>query len=239
MSAVNDSNLITSAQVKKQIKSVQTENVEVKNSLLEAVSEFQCLDNVAKSTGLVGKDFSFASKVTWDSVISKLETSGNDGSTNEVISIDHILETLEDSSDQVNNKAIPALQQSRNKWMFQVVMIELVVLILIGLSIGAVTFFQGLWTMQEFSFPIHTFLYERPVFLALAGSLSLIAFFVMHFSVRKYIALRLASDLAADASEFDLSTALLKNTRIQHSIFRPNIVGLSWFNRKCRLKKSA
>ncbi|MDH5424587.1 MAG: hypothetical protein OEY29_06325 [Gammaproteobacteria bacterium] len=236
MSAENDKNLMTIAQIKKRLKSVKTENTEIKGFLLEAVNKFQCLDDVAKAIGIVNKDFSFSNNVTWDSVISKLESVSDVENKADVISIDHILETLDDSSKQVNEIAIPKLQQWRNKWMYQVVLLEVIFFILLSSTVAGIAYTQGLWSAENFSFPFQYFFYERPVFIALVGSLSFLSFLILHFNIRRYVASKLAMKLSAESSEFDYSRAFLKNTYMLHSIFRPDIVGLGWLNNKCRFK---
>ena len=95
---------------------------------------------------------------------------------------------------------------------------------------------QGLWSLSNISFSVHPFLYERPVFSLLAGILFFVGFIWIHFNVRHFVAAQLVRKLNKEASEFDLAGAFLKNTRIQHSIFRPDIIVWNWLSRKCLLK---
>lgn len=235
MSAVNDKNSMTSVQVKRHLKSIHTDKHEIKSRLLKVVEQFQCLDHVARSIGIVKEGFSFTNRISWKPVLSKLDRSESDESK-EGIDIKEIVESLSSSSNQLENELIPQLQKWRNEWMIQVVLIEFIFLTLLTMLVAGATHVQGMWSLSNISFPIQAFLYERPVFIAIAGLLVFIAVVVMHFSIRNFVAEQLARKLDKESSEFDFTTAFLRNTRIQHSIFRPDIIGWGWFNKKCLLR---
>lgn len=233
MSAINDTKLMTSAHLKRQINSVSTDKLDIKHSLLDVVERFQCLDRVAKSTGLIAGSFSFVNRVAWEPVISALEKPGSEP---EAIKLKDIIETVSQSTDQLKNELVPQLQKWRNKWMLQVILIEFLFLALLTFAIAGVTHSQGLWSLSNISISFQTFFYERPVFSLLAGILSLLSFVVIHFSIRNFVARQLVKTISKEESEFDLAGAFLKNTAIQHSIFRPDIIGWNWLSRKCLVK---
>lgn len=234
MSTVNDKNLMTGVQVKRQLKSINTDKHDIKNSLLNIVERFQCLDHVAKSIGLLKEGFSFINRVSWKTVLSKLEHP--DKNELEEIKLKDISEVISQSLNQLENELVPQLQKWRNNWMFEVILIEFVFLSLLTLAVAGVTHLQGLWDLSNISFSVQPFLYERPIFSLLAGTLLFVSFIWIHFNIRHFVAAQFVRKLNKEASEFDLAGAFLKNTRIQHSIFRPDIIGWNWLSRKCLLK---
>lgn len=236
MSITNDKDLMTSAQLKRTLKSIHTDKIDVKNSLLNVVEQFQCMDHIAKSIGLLKDGFSFANKVSWKTVLPKLEQSDKSVAESEDINLQDIMETVSQSSSQLKNELIPQLRKSRNNWMLEVILIEFVLLSLLSLLIAGITHIQGLWSLSNTSISIQSFLYERPVFSFIMGILLFMSFIVIHFKIRNFVAAQLARTLNKESSEFDLAGAFLKNTRIQHSIFRPDIIGWGWLSRKCLLK---
>jgi len=236
MSNTNDTNLMTSAQIKKQLNSVSTDKLDIKNGLLNTIEQFQCLDHIAKSVGLIKEGFSFVNRVSWKSVLSKLEQPVASDNKND-IELNYIIEAISESSNQLEHELIPQLQKWRNKWMFEVILIELVFLSLLVLIIAGSTHLQGLWTLSNIDISIQPFIYERPAFSLISAALLFFSYLVMHFSIRNFVARQLAAKLKKESTEFDFVNAFLKNTRLQHSIFRPDIIGWNWMTKKCLQNK--
>jgi len=235
MSNTNDTILMTGAQVKKQLNSVSTEKLDIKNNLLNIIEQFQCFDYIAKSIGLIKEGFSFVNRVPWKSVLSKLEQPVDSENKND-IELNYIIEAITESSNQLEHELIPQLQKWRNNWMFQVILIDFVFLSLLVLIVAGLTHLQGLWTLSNINISIQPFIYERPAFSLIAGGILFISYLVMHFNIRNFVARQLAAKLKNESTEFDFAKALLKNTRIQHSIFRPDIIGWNWMTKKCLAK---
>jgi len=229
---INDQNLMTSVQVKRQLKSINTDKPDTKNNLLELVEKFKCMDQIVKSTGLVKDGFSFVNRVSWDTVLSDLKNDNN--TTNDVL-VNDVAKTVSQASSQLEDELIPQLRKMRNKWMYEVILIEFVFFGLISLAVASVTHMQGLWDFSSIS--IGPFLYERPVFSLLIGVFTFLSFVTIHFITRKFVATRLVKNVNNTSSEFDFAQAFLKNTRIQHSIFRPDIVGWGWLEKRCMNKE--
>ena len=238
MSIINNENLMTCVQVKRKLKSIDTEQSDIKIRLIDLVEQFQCLDRVANSIGLVKEGFSFVNRVSWENVLSKLGRTDKNKDELEEVKIKDILGVISQSSDQLENELIPQLQKWRNSWMLEVILIEFVFFILLGLIIAGITHTLGLWNMSNINISFQPFLYERPVFSLIVLIISFICFVSLHFKIRNFVAKRLAIKLNKKSSEFDLAAAFLKNTRMQHSIFRPDIIGWGWLGRKCLLKNS-
>lgn len=232
MSIINNENLMTSEQLKRQLKSIDTKQPNIKNSLLDFIEQFQHLDQIAKSVGLSKKNFSFTNRVSWDGLLSALAASENIENK-----LKDISEVILSSSNQLENEVIPKLQSIRNSWMFEVILIEFVGLGLLGLVAAGFTHVLGIRDISNISFSVQPLLYERPIFSFITFFVLFTGFVVMHFSIRNFVASRIVRKLKKENSEFDLVGAFLKNTGFIHSIFRPNIVGFYWVNRN-RLQMS-
>lgn len=232
MSDLNNTNSMTAVQVKRKLKSIHTDNPDTKKSLLKLLEKFQCMDQIVKSTGLINGSFSFASRVSWDAVLSGLKNNEtNDASA----LVDDVVESASQASSQLADDVIPRLQKMRNKWMFEVVFIEFVFFLLIGLAVASVMQMQGNLVLSEIS--LEMFLYERPIFSLLTGAVIFFSVLLIHFRIRSFVAKKLSRNISNELSEFDFAQAFLKNTRLQHSIFRPEIVGLSRLKKKCIQKR--
>lgn len=188
MSITNNENLMTSGQVKRQLKSIRTDKSDIKHSLLNLVERFQCLDHIAESIGLVKEGFSFVNRVSWKTVLSKLEQSEKNENELEDIKLKDIVETISQSSNQLEHELIPQLQKVRNNWMIEVILIEFVFLGLLSLVVAGITHVQGLWSLSNVSISLQPFLYERPIFSFLTVFVLFIGFIVMHFSTRGFVA---------------------------------------------------
>ena len=238
MSIKNNTRLMTSEQVKRQLKSIDTVKSDIKHSLLDFVEQIQCLDHVVQSIGLMKEGFSFINKISWDTIFSKLEKTDKNSPNLGYVELKDISETILRSSNQLENELVPQLQKLRNNWMLDVLLIEFVFLSLLTLAVAGITHIQGLWDLSHISFSIQPFLYERPIFSLLAAVFLFAGFVWIHFSIRHFVAGQLVKKLSKEISEFDLTGAFLKNTRMRHSIFRPDIIGWNWLSRKCLAKSN-
>lgn len=238
MSTKNNTYLMTSEQVKRQLKSVDIDKPEIKHRLLNFVEQIQILDHVTKSVGLVKEGFSFINRIPWNTIFSKLEATDKDSAKLEEVELKDISKTIFQSYNQLENELVPQLQKLRNNWMLEVLLIEFVFLSLLTLAVAGITHIQGVWDLSHISFSLQPVLYERPIFSLLTGVFLFVGFVWIHFSIRYFVAEQFVRKLRKEVSEFDLVNAFLKNTRMRHSIFRPDIIGWGWLSRKSLLKKN-
>ena len=231
MSIKNNKTLRTAKQIKRQLKSINTDEANIKQRLFDFIEQFEFLDKIAKSIGLVKNEFSFANRVSWDPILSALSVSSKN--KDEIISLKNISEKVSQSSNQLENEIIPKLQKLRNNWMIKVVLIEFVVLGLLALVFASITHVLGLWSLSNISFSVQPLLYERPIFSFIIVCVLFVGFVGLHFSTRAFVARKTVRKLKKENSEFDLVSAFLKNTGFMHSIFSPDIVGFGWLKRKC------
>lgn len=230
MSVVNETDLMTTAQAKSHVKSIRTNKQDLKHRLLGLIDGFQCLDHVAQMTGVVTKDFSFFKRVPIQPAMSFLE---EDDAGNNDSGLQEVVKVLESSCSELETEVIPMVTQWRNQWMLRVLVVEAALLILLALFIAGLLHFVAAGQAISFTDFSHTLFYQRPVFSLLAGLLLLSFLVFMHFSIRHLVAKQFINEISRKSSEYDYAKAFLMNTRIYHSIFRPDIVGWNWFNRKC------
>lgn len=169
---------------------------------------------------------------------SKLEATDKDSAKLEEVELKDISKTIFQSYNQLENELVPQLQKLRNNWMLEVLLIEFVFLSLLTLAVAGITHIQGVWDLSHISFSLQPVLYERPIFSLLTGVFLFVGFVWIHFSIRYFVAEQFVRKLRKEVSEFDLVNAFLKNTRMRHSIFRPDIIGWGWLSRKSLLKKN-
>ncbi len=228
MSNFNDKNLQTSYQVRQQLNTLSIDDPDVKNRLTGMVDKLQCLDRVIRAVGLAGREFSFASRVAWGKLFAAVKDKSDDSSAQ----LDTAAEVVERSEEQLQQQLIPKLRRWRNRWMLQVLLLDVMLLVLLLLPVAIMLWQQGMNTTDMLVF-VRDMFYTRPWFsFSVTIMLSLFVLFA-HFSARNYVAARLSRQLLREGSEFDFVTAFRRNTRVCHSIFRPDVVGWNWLNLKC------
>ncbi|MDH5446558.1 MAG: hypothetical protein OEY52_13480 [Gammaproteobacteria bacterium] len=122
------------------------------------------------------------------------------------------------------------VMQAMNRWCLSVLGWELGILaILAGLVTGVAAMMgdgQPLPVLQAW----WAELISRPLSLTVYSVLLFTIAAIVHFKLRKIVAGRIANKLQqVELEPFDTSRAFLRNTRIWHSIYRPQPVG--WANR--------
>lgn len=120
------------------------------------------------------------------------------------------------------------VMQAMNRWCLSVLALEIGILTLVAGCVVVLATVVG----NTHAWPVlHSWwaeLLARPVSLTVYSVLAMITAGIVHFSLRK----RMAGSIAARLNRlepFDTPRAFLKNTRIWHSIYRPQPVG--WANR--------
>lgn len=220
----------------KNIRSIKTDAFGIKDRLLNLAEQFNSLDIIGKSIGITDNNINFTNKVTWQPVLDNLENSNNDENRAEESKLDNIQETLDQSISQLTENIIPTLQRLQNKWLGRVVLYNLMLWLFVASIIAACAYYKNILSLSGIYSAFQSHAFNHPVFFFAIGVITFTGLLSYHFWIRRKIAVSLASKLDDGTSEFNLSRAFLKNTRIQHSIFRPNIVGLGCLNRK-RLNK--
>lgn len=134
-----------------------------------------------------------------------------------------IIGNLESLSNQIEQQAVPQIQQARTRWRKRVMIFDGLLMGLVTAGFGVLAWSTG-WLQQWFANPLG--LLTDWVSLAL-----LVGFFVLlvliHFFMRSWAAKGIAKSLESENAYGDLSNAFTKGTRIWTSVFRNAPVGWS------------
>jgi hypothetical protein len=158
-----------------------------------------------------------------------------------------IIGLLEKKAKEIENDHVPTIKHWLGKWTTGTILRNLFIYIMLGIMFIGITTVAGFWDGFNFNPVWPGFMNQAIDFLAgnrewqfgaMAGLLSMVL--IIHILSRKWSAatqvkhIRLA-DIPED-KKASLISAFKKNTRIWHSVFRPEPVG--WSNRtKKRLKR--
>ncbi|PID46072.1 MAG: dynamin family protein [Proteobacteria bacterium] len=132
-----------------------------------------------------------------------------------------IIGNLESLSNQIEQQAVPQIKQARARWRKRVLFSDALVMGLVTAGFVALAWSMG-WLQQWFANPL-ALLTDWMSLALLAGFVALLL--VIHFSLRSWLAKRVARSLSADNAYGDLSNAFTKGTRVWTSVFRSNPVG--------------
>jgi hypothetical protein len=137
-----------------------------------------------------------------------------------------IIGALENTANQIEHQAVPALREALRSWSRQVITFDALILVpLLGLTIYA-----GYWGGLGFAPP---WLQGSGVWgLGITGVAWTVLVVAVHFWVRKKVARRIARRLDKRGLVGDLAAAFLKNTHWNHSIFHRKPVGWGRLARK-------
>ncbi len=209
---------MSNAQLRAQLKKSTLIKQPLKDSLLTLLEHYYCLDSIARSTGLSEENNYFSSRVAWGASLQKIESGDED-------ELEKMQQQLASVSSQFDEDVISTLQKWRNRWMLQVMLFDLLVIALLTIVPAGLLYWQGAWQPQQLASQLSQLFYERPLFMFTVIFLLLAVFLFLHFSLRKMLAMQILKRLNNRVANFNLAKAFIKNTRIHHSIFRPDIVG--------------
>lgn len=123
------------------------------------------------------------------------------------------------------------VMQAMNRWCLTVLAWEFVLLAIVAAIVGGLTMVEG----NGQAWPVlHSWwaeLLARPISMTVYSVLVMIIVGLVHLRLRKKMAGSIATRLSR-LEPFDTARAFLKNTRIRHSIYRPQPVG--WASRAQR-----
>ncbi len=141
-----------------------------------------------------------------------------------------IIGALEHIASDIENVVVPRLTATLNRWMKAVLITDAVIFGTIIIAIAVISNWVSLWGLFSMDFT------SQPVlsFLKVAA----IAFVVtsVHFSVRKFIARRMAGKLESETLAGNIRNAFLHDTRTIRSLFHPAPAG--WSSRSKRILAS-
>lgn len=203
---------------------------DVRDLMLDILGQYQKMDKIGFSLGLLDKTSSFSDAVSWCSIIGKLD---HNKQTLDKMSQSHlvkIVDYLDELTTTFNEQVVIKIQQYRDLWMKKVLLWDL--LLFASLILATVIGFY--WTGEGFASNNYIELIkQRPIFLSLIVSLVVIALFVFHFFIRRNVISNILKNLEDTLSPgMSLRNTLNYNTRVRHSIFRPVPVGWNYVQKQ-------
>ncbi len=196
----------------------QTVLVEEQPKLSSVLSAFRNLDKVCYRLGLLNKNSSLATNINWT-----VKDEKND--------LPEILKQLDNARDQVEQQIVKLKKMMTNRCL-TIIGWEFSLLLTVVSGLSAISYFKGYWVNGVFSPPWLNDFLSRPILITVLGLLFVTGFIILHYSLRRFFATKIAATILKNDSKFTLANAFLINSKFIHSIFRPEPVGLHWVNRK-------
>ena len=211
----------------KHVETLQAELAGGEPQLEKLLQELHRLDRYAQRMQLINNKDSMLEHLVREGQVEEpaVENEGQShpGSQQLTTALAEIIDSLE--------QHVAWVMQAMNRWCLSVLSWEVgLLLVIAGLLIGLAALLsngqplpvlQGWWNE----------LLARPVSLSVYSILLFSGAALVHFKLRKIVAHRIA-DRLEQMEPFNTTQAFLRNTRIWHSIYRPQPVG--WVNRAQR-----
>jgi GTPase SAR1 family protein len=138
-----------------------------------------------------------------------------------------IIGALDHIASDIENVVIPKLTSTLNRWMKAVLIADAVVFGGVVIAIAVISKWIYLWGLFAMDFT------SQPVVSTLKAIVIVVAALAIHFSIRKFIARRMARKLETDSLAGNMQRAFLRNTRTIRSLFHPAPAG--WTSRSKRI----
>ena len=138
-----------------------------------------------------------------------------------------IIGALDHIANDIENVVVPRLNNILSRWMKTVLITDAVVFGAIITLIAIISNWVNLWGLFSLDFT------TQAVVSTLKTAAIVVAVLAVHFSVRKFVAGRIASKLDSEMLAGNLKRAFLRNTRSLRSMFYPAPVG--WTARSRRI----
>lgn len=138
-----------------------------------------------------------------------------------------IIGALDHIASDIENVVVPKLISALNRWTKAVLITDAVVLVAAIAAIAVISNWINLWGLFSFDFTAEPVTSTLKIIAILLVSLS------VHFSVRKFISVRMARKLEGDTLAGSIKNAFLRNTRPFRSLFHPAPAG--WTSRSRRI----
>jgi hypothetical protein len=141
-----------------------------------------------------------------------------------------IIGALEHIASDIENVIVPRLTDTLNRWMKAVLITDAAIFGTIIIAMAVISNWVSLWGIFSIDFS------NQPVLSVL--KVAAITFVVtgVHFSVRKFIARRMAMKLESETLAGNIRNAFLRDTRTIRSLFHP--VPAGWSSRSKRILAS-
>jgi hypothetical protein len=138
-----------------------------------------------------------------------------------------IIGALDHIASDIENVVVPKLSSAISRWMKTVLITDAIVLVAAIVLIAVISNWINLWGLFSLDFT------TEPVTSTLKIIVILLVAMTVHFSVRKFIARRMARKLESETLAGSIKNAFLRNTRPFRSLFHPAPAG--WTARSRRI----
>ncbi len=138
-----------------------------------------------------------------------------------------IIGALDHIASDIENVIAPRLTDTMNRWMKAVLIADAAVFGTILVAIAIISNWISLWGLFSLDFT------TQPVISTIKVAAIAVVAFTIHFSIRKFIAKRMANKLETETLAGNLKNAFLRNTRPIRSLFHPAPAG--WTSRSRRI----
>lgn len=222
----------SSRQIFVHVRESETPMRDVRNLLLEVLTQYREVDRIGSSLGALDKTTSLSDAVSWCAILGKMD---HDKDSLDKASKQHLsfsVENLEGLIKGFNENVVMKIQQYRDKWMKQVLIWDVIVFAVLFTLAAVAVYVSGFGiSMETFT----GFFQQRPLFSILSILTSCGLLVGLHYVVRRLVMNNMLEKIEDTLLPgMSMSRALRRNARIQHSIFRPDPVGWN-FNQRMRL----
>ncbi len=225
----NHEKTTTTRQILQHVKKSETPLTDVRELMLAVIKQYQSADKLGVSLGLFDNNASFLDSLSWCSIIGKLDHGKDTLDDTSKEHLTSLVDYLDELTTTFNDSIIQPIQAVRDRWMKKVLLWDAAFLILFSIIIGAALHFTGVGFDKN---TYLNFVNQNPWISTGVISATVILFVVVHFIVRKVVLNNILNNLQEKLPKgMSLSNALIINTRIHHSIFRPNPVGWNLFQK--------
>lgn len=222
----------SSRQIFVHVRESETPMRDVRDLLLDILTQYREVDKIGSSLGVLDKCTSFTDPVSWCSILGKMD---HDKDSLDNASKQHLnfsVEHLEELVKGFHENVVIQIQQYRDKWMKRVLLWDVTMLAVLLILAAVAVYVSGFSiSMEAFA----EFFQQRPVFTVLSIMTGVGILLGMHFLIRRLVMNNMLEKVEDTLLPgMSMSRALRRNARIQHSIFRPDPVGWN-FNQRQRL----
>ena len=137
-----------------------------------------------------------------------------------------IIGALDHIASDIENVIVPRLNATLNRWMKAVLITDAVLFAGLLIAIAVISQWVSLWGLFSMDFT------AQPVVSSLKAIGIVVVVLAIHFSVRKFIARRMARKLETDTLAGNIRNAFLRNTRALRSLFHPAPAGWTLRSRR-------
>ena len=218
----------TSRQIFVHVRESETPMRDVRSLMLEILLQYQNIDKLGFSLGVLDKASSFSDSISWCAILGKIDHAKE---SLDKVSKEHLVKSvdfLDSLVNSFNEQVVLQIQQYRDKWMRQVIAWDMVIFGLLTLAISGGLYWSG------FTFDgqqVLELIQQRPLSSLLIVLMGVSGLLVIHFIIRRRVILNLQEKIKDTLPlDMNLSHALTRNARMRHSIFRPDPAG--WNLRK-------